>query len=76
MLYGIILSICKTCYLLSEFAEYDLKPTLFGLNELQKATRDFHVDMKLGEGGFGAVYKGYLNDGSAIAVKQLLTLTK
>jgi hypothetical protein len=40
-----------------EFAEYEMKPTLFAYSELQKATRDFHPDMKLGEGGFGAVYK-------------------
>ena len=45
---------CGQC---TEFAEYDLKPTLFTYSELQKATRDFHVDMKLGEGGYGAVYK-------------------
>ena len=40
-----------------EFAEHELKPTLFVYNELQKATRDFHPDMKLGEGAFGAVYR-------------------
>ena len=45
---------CGQC---TEFAEYDLKPTLFTYSELQKATRDFNVDMKLGEGGYGAVYK-------------------
>ncbi|KAG0612456.1 hypothetical protein M758_6G029200 [Ceratodon purpureus] len=56
-----------------KFAEYEMKPTLFAYSELQKATRDFHPDNKLGEGGFGAVYKGTLADGSVVAVKQLLT---
>ena len=40
-----------------EFEEFDVKPTIFGYNELRAATRDFHPDMKLGEGGYGAVYK-------------------
>ncbi|KAL0009144.1 hypothetical protein SO802_010646 [Lithocarpus litseifolius] len=35
------------------------------------ATEDFNPDNKLGEGGFGPVYKGTLNDGRVIAVKQL-----
>ncbi|KAG0612459.1 hypothetical protein M758_6G029400 [Ceratodon purpureus] len=56
-----------------KFAEYEMKPTLFAYSELQKATRDFHPENKLGEGGFGAVYKGTLADGSVVAVKQLLT---
>ena len=34
-----------------------MKPTLFTLSELQKATDNFHPRNKLGEGGFGAVYK-------------------
>ena len=37
--------------------EYDVKPTIFTYNELRGATRDFHPDMKLGEGGYGAVFK-------------------
>ncbi|KAL4554463.1 hypothetical protein LXL04_039293 [Taraxacum kok-saghyz] len=35
------------------------------------ATNDFNPENKLGEGGFGSVYKGTLVDGRAIAVKQL-----
>ena len=41
----------------TEFAEHELKPTLFVYHDLVKATRNFHTSMKLGEGGFGAVYK-------------------
>jgi len=41
----------------AEFEEFDVKPTIFSFNELRAATRDFHPDMKLDEGGYGAVYK-------------------
>ncbi|KAI3716532.1 hypothetical protein L1987_67471 [Smallanthus sonchifolius] len=39
--------------------------------ELRTATADFSSSNLLGEGGFGPVYKGILNDGSVVAVKQL-----
>ncbi|KAG0584845.1 hypothetical protein KC19_3G238800 [Ceratodon purpureus] len=51
--------------------EYDVKPTIFTYNELRNATRDFHPDMKLGEGGYGAVFKGVLANTNLVAVKQL-----
>nr|APU94847.1 leucine-rich repeat receptor-like protein kinase [Pohlia nutans] len=56
-----------------KFEEFDVKPTIFSYNELRVATRDFHVepDMKLGEGGYGAVYKGIFPNKSMVAVKQL-----
>ncbi|XWS52135.1 hypothetical protein CRYUN_Cryun11dG0041200 [Craigia yunnanensis] len=38
---------------------------------LAKATKDFSSDNKLGEGGFGPVYKGAMEDGQEIAVKKL-----
>ncbi|KAF3534120.1 hypothetical protein DY000_02036809 [Brassica cretica] len=41
----------------------------FPYKDLQLATRNFSV--KLGQGGFGSVFKGTLPDGSHIAVKQL-----
>jgi hypothetical protein len=41
----------------AEFEEFDVKPTIFSYNELRAATRDFHEDMKLGQGSYGAVYK-------------------
>ncbi|XP_015571303.2 probable LRR receptor-like serine/threonine-protein kinase At1g56130 isoform X1 [Ricinus communis] len=43
----------------------------FSYAELKTATEDFSPANKLGEGGFGPVYKGKLNDGRVIAVKQL-----
>ncbi|XP_078171376.1 uncharacterized protein LOC144565483 [Carex rostrata] len=44
---------------------------LLDLSVLRVATIDFAEENKLGEGGFGAVYKGVLPDGREIAVKRL-----
>ncbi|KAL5198202.1 hypothetical protein ABZP36_001714 [Zizania latifolia] len=41
------------------------------ISTLRAATDDFADTNKLGEGGFGAVYKGVLPDGDEIAVKRL-----
>ncbi|KAJ0684532.1 putative protein kinase RLK-Pelle-DLSV family [Helianthus annuus] len=49
----------------------DLELPLFGLSTILKATNNFSTNNKLGEGGFGPVYKGVLEDGKEIAVKQL-----
>ncbi|KAF1896824.1 hypothetical protein Lal_00034525 [Lupinus albus] len=54
-----------------ELLGIDTKPYTFSYSELKNATNDFNLDNKLGEGGFGPVYKGTLNDGRVIAVKQL-----
>ncbi|KAI3754004.1 hypothetical protein L2E82_26083 [Cichorium intybus] len=54
-----------------EFLGIDTKPYTFGYGDLRDATNDFSPANKLGEGGFGPVYKGTLNDGRVIAVKQL-----
>ncbi|KAK1412956.1 hypothetical protein QVD17_34592 [Tagetes erecta] len=49
----------------------DLELPLFGLCTIHKATNNFSMKNKLGEGGFGPVYKGVLEDGKEIAVKRL-----
>ncbi|KAL6961086.1 histidine kinase osmosensor, partial [Sarracenia purpurea var. burkii] len=43
----------------------------FHFRELQVATDNFSSKNILGKGGFGNVYKGYLQDGTAVAVKRL-----
>ncbi|CAO1942966.1 unnamed protein product [Urochloa humidicola] len=43
----------------------------FTFRELAAATKNFRQDCLLGEGGFGRVYKGRLENGQAVAVKQL-----
>ncbi|KAM4114002.1 hypothetical protein ACJW30_04G037600 [Castanea mollissima] len=42
-----------------------------GFGTIKVATDDFSDANKLGQGGFGAVYKGKLSDGRVIAVKRL-----
>ncbi|XWS10737.1 hypothetical protein CRYUN_Cryun38cG0023500 [Craigia yunnanensis] len=44
---------------------------LFNFEELATATNNFHLEKKLGQGGFGPVYRGTLRDGKEIAVKRL-----
>ncbi|XP_052151438.1 cysteine-rich receptor-like protein kinase 10 [Oryza glaberrima] len=50
--------------------DYVDPPTL-NLTVLRAATRNFSAENKLGEGGFGEVFKGILEDGEEIAVKRL-----
>ncbi|XP_071723564.1 G-type lectin S-receptor-like serine/threonine-protein kinase At4g27290 [Rutidosis leptorrhynchoides] len=50
---------------------YDLELPLFDLAILSSATNGFSYENKLGEGGFGPVYKGIFKDGQEIAVKRL-----
>ncbi|KAL7228968.1 hypothetical protein ACSBR2_007627 [Camellia fascicularis] len=42
---------------------------IFTGKEIKKATNNFSRDRLLGIGGYGEVYKGFLNDGTTVAVK-------
>ncbi|CAJ1958040.1 unnamed protein product [Sphenostylis stenocarpa] len=44
---------------------------LYSYKELKNATEDFSQANKIGEGGFGSVYKGRLKDGKVAAIKVL-----
>lgn len=43
----------------------------FPLSELEKATNKFSSQRVLGEGGYGRVYHGIMEDGTEVAVKVL-----
>ncbi|KAK7256019.1 hypothetical protein RIF29_29450 [Crotalaria pallida] len=44
---------------------------LFDYEKLATATNNFHSSNKLGQGGFGPVFKGKMQDGQEIAIKRL-----
>ncbi|KAJ1389313.1 Serine/threonine-protein kinase, active site [Sesbania bispinosa] len=54
-----------------ELKGLDLQTGIFTLRQIKTATNNFNVANKIGEGGFGPVYKGTLLDGTTVAVKQL-----
>ncbi|XP_073120349.1 G-type lectin S-receptor-like serine/threonine-protein kinase At4g27290 isoform X2 [Henckelia pumila] len=54
-----------------ECHDRELGMPMFDLNSLIKATDNFSIHNKIGEGGFGPVYKGLLEGGKEIAVKCL-----
>ncbi|XP_060965750.1 G-type lectin S-receptor-like serine/threonine-protein kinase At4g27290 [Cannabis sativa] len=49
----------------------EMELPLFYINTIRTATNNFSDDNKLGQGGFGPVYKGTLEGGTEIAVKSL-----
>ncbi|XP_062150447.1 cold-responsive protein kinase 1-like isoform X2 [Alnus glutinosa] len=46
-------------------------PVNYKYKDLKSATKNFSEENKLGEGGFGDVYKGTLKNGKIVAVKKL-----
>ncbi|WVZ78988.1 hypothetical protein U9M48_026622 [Paspalum notatum var. saurae] len=52
-------------------------PRRFTYSQLSQATRGFSNDEKLGEGGFGSVYRGFLQDqGLHVAIKRVSKTSK
>ncbi|KAL3325903.1 hypothetical protein AABB24_036894 [Solanum stoloniferum] len=44
--------------------------TKFNMEDIYKATKNFSPNLKIGQGGFGIVYKGCLADGTVVAIKR------
>ncbi|GMI68486.1 leucine-rich repeat receptor-like kinase with extracellular malectin-like domain 1 [Hibiscus trionum] len=59
-----------------ELRGLDLQTGIFSLRQIKAATKNFDAENKIGEGGFGSVYRGLLSDGTIIAVKQLSSKSK
>ncbi|XP_073300775.1 probable LRR receptor-like serine/threonine-protein kinase At1g07650 isoform X2 [Primulina huaijiensis] len=59
-----------------ELRGLDLRTGFFTFRQIKAATNNFNSENKIGEGGFGSVYKGTLLDGTVIAVKQLSSKSK
>ncbi|KAJ0017216.1 hypothetical protein Pint_10923 [Pistacia integerrima] len=56
-----------------KFGKSKKTPHVFRYHELAAATDDFHPDYLVGEGGFGSVYKGYIESlDQVVAAKPLL----
>ncbi|KAL0321321.1 UNVERIFIED_CONTAM: putative LRR receptor-like serine/threonine-protein kinase RFK1 [Sesamum radiatum] len=54
-----------------DFEGLELQTVAFSLKQIKADANNFDATNKIGEGGFGPVYKGLLPDGTVIAVKQL-----
>ncbi|KAL9226428.1 hypothetical protein vseg_002244 [Gypsophila vaccaria] len=54
-----------------DLPDANISAQTFTFRELAAATRNFREECFIGEGGFGRVYKGHLDSGQVVAVKQL-----
>ncbi|KAG9134093.1 hypothetical protein Leryth_004786 [Lithospermum erythrorhizon] len=48
----------------------DIGKAKFSMADIYKATKRFSPNLKIGQGGFGTVYKGQLRDGTIVAIKR------
>ncbi|GMN23583.1 hypothetical protein TIFTF001_043698 [Ficus carica] len=70
---GLLLLVYFICrrYSKERNQEEDLEVPVLNLSTITTATQNFSLNNKLGEGGFGPVYRGMLEDGKEFAVKRL-----
>jgi hypothetical protein len=62
---------------MDEEFERETGPKRFSFKELARATNNFNDEEKLGQGGFGGVYRGFLQDSNSfIAVKRVSKQSK
>ncbi|KAL9671072.1 hypothetical protein QQ045_008636 [Rhodiola kirilowii] len=54
-----------------QMEENDMDLAVFGLPAISVATNNFSAENKLGQGGFGPVYKGIFENGQEVAIKRL-----
>ncbi|XP_020224651.1 G-type lectin S-receptor-like serine/threonine-protein kinase At4g27290 [Cajanus cajan] len=66
---GVVKAVIRWKHMMEK--EDDNLPTIFDFSTIDIATNHFSNINKIGEGGFGTVYKGTLLDGQEIAVKRL-----
>ncbi|KAK4492962.1 hypothetical protein RD792_000289 [Penstemon davidsonii] len=76
LLIGVVAGVLFTVLLIMDLRGVDLQTGSFTLRQIKTATHNFDRANKIGEGGFGPVYKGLLSDGTVIAVKQLSSKSK
>ncbi|KDP21153.1 hypothetical protein JCGZ_21624 [Jatropha curcas] len=69
----IVIGVIGSCLILLalDLEGVESQTVSFTLKLIKAATKNFDPSNKIGEGGFGPVYKGLLADGTVIAVKQL-----
>nr|GME13608.1 G-type lectin S-receptor-like serine/threonine-protein kinase At1g11410 [Ipomoea batatas] len=73
LIFSAILSIAAVILVLYCLVTTNIREDVlaFDLNTIRVATNNFSADNKLGEGGFGSVYKGMLQNGQFVAIKTL-----
>ncbi|KAI3695279.1 hypothetical protein L1987_78274 [Smallanthus sonchifolius] len=71
-----LMETARSFLLSAELRALELQTCYFSLRQIKSSTHNFDSANKIGEGGFGPVYKGVLSNGSEIAVKQLSARSK
>ncbi|KAK7401753.1 hypothetical protein VNO78_13478 [Psophocarpus tetragonolobus] len=62
--------------LAKELKDLNLQTSVYTFRQIKVATNNFDISNKIGEGGFGPVYKGILSNDTIIAVKMLSSKSK